>query len=156
MNRVEYEMVPCPAALTDLSGCVKIGDTPTGPATVATWTSGVGPSSTPVSIPTTSTYTTATTTSTSAITTTTGTPGTSSCTSNEYSQCGGIGWTVSLPYSYDFEEMLTCLNRDVLLAQQGRLVKYLTVTTRNVSLENVKVKRWKEIYTHEIRKERCT
>lgn len=95
---VEYEAVACPAALTDLSGCVRTGDQPTGPASVPTWTSGVGPSSTGTSTSTITSISTGTHTSTSAISTTTGSTGTSSCTSTEYSQCGGTGWTVRPQY----------------------------------------------------------
>jgi len=82
---VQWQTVACPAALTELSGCVRIGDTPTGPPSVPTYTGGTGPSSTGSS--------TSTKTSTSASSTPTPPTGPSGCTSAEYGQCGGIGWT---------------------------------------------------------------
>jgi len=86
---VDWEMVACPEALTNLSGCVRIGDTPTGPPSVPTYTGTFG-SSTSTQI-TTSTIKTSPTTSPTTAPTAPSNPG--SCTASEYSQCGGIGWT---------------------------------------------------------------
>lgn len=122
-------MVPCPAALTNISGCVKNGDTPTGPASVATWTSGVGPTPTPTQPGN------PTSTSTSAITTTTGNPGTSSCTSTEYSQCGGIGWTVRLFNLENSRKMLIIFHRVALAVLLEPLAMYSIHTTLSAFLK---------------------
>jgi len=80
---VTFTPITCPAALTAKSGCVRSGETPTGPATVPTYTSGA-------SSPTSSGSSGST--STSSATGSSGT-GTSSGTAPKYGQCGGVGWT---------------------------------------------------------------
>jgi hypothetical protein len=83
---VNWKEVACPAALTAKSGCVRSGDSPTGPSSVSTWTSGA-------SSPTTSSAPTSTGTSASSSPTTTTTS--SGGTIPKYGQCGGQGWTGS-------------------------------------------------------------
>ncbi|KAG9232447.1 glycoside hydrolase family 45 protein [Amylocarpus encephaloides] len=69
---VTFKQVTCPAALTAKSGCVRSGETPTGPATTSTWTKGSSPAtSAPASSPST---------------------GTGSGTVAQYGQCGGSTW----------------------------------------------------------------
>ncbi|RFU30056.1 hypothetical protein B7463_g6291, partial [Scytalidium lignicola] len=88
---VTFQQVTCPAALTAKSGCVRandaINESPTGPASVPTWTSGSsGPTSSSL---TTSSITTRSSTTSSA-TTSSSAPG---GTVPKYGQCGGQGYT---------------------------------------------------------------
>jgi hypothetical protein len=85
---VTFKQVECPAALTAKSGCVRandaINESPTGPAVVATYTSGAGASS--VASSTTTAGGGGTTTSSASGSTGTGTVA-------KYGQCGGTGYT---------------------------------------------------------------
>ncbi|CAG8975004.1 hypothetical protein HYALB_00012136 [Hymenoscyphus albidus] len=74
-----FKEVTCPAALTAKSGCVRQGQTPTGPATTSTWTPGSNPTSTVQGEPTSSTGSAPT-------------PGSGSGTVAQYQQCGGTGY----------------------------------------------------------------
>jgi hypothetical protein len=116
---VSFQQVTCPAALTAKTGCVRADDSiseqPTGPAVVATWSSGssggatsaVGGTTTAVGSKTTSTSVESKTTSTSVGSKTTltsvgaQTSSTAAAASSpvsagtvpKWGQCGGIGWT---------------------------------------------------------------
>lgn len=91
---VTFEQVECPAALTAKSGCVRandaINESPTGPAIVATYTSGAAASSASSSAGT-------TTAAGGGGSTTTATASGSGSTGTvaKYGQCGGIGYTGS-------------------------------------------------------------
>lgn len=74
---VSWETVACPAAITDVSGCVRTGDTPTGSSAVPTY------SNSSATATLTSIASTATSTTTEA----------SSCTIARFGQCGGSSWT---------------------------------------------------------------
>jgi len=81
---VTFKPVTCPAALTAKSGCVRSGETPTGPAATSTWTLGSSSS---------------TQTSTAAVSPTIpatgGTVPTTGGTVAQYGQCGGSTYTGS-------------------------------------------------------------
>jgi hypothetical protein len=90
---VTYKQVTCPAALTEKTGCVRADDSiseePTGPAVVATWTSGA--SSPATSVPG------GTTTITSAAVKASSMAGVASSPVSvgavlKWGQCGGIGY----------------------------------------------------------------
>ncbi|KAL2070936.1 hypothetical protein VTL71DRAFT_13962 [Oculimacula yallundae] len=76
---MSFKQVTCPAALTAKSGCVRAGEVPTGPGSIATWTSGAASPSTSVK-PT-----------SSAAATTSAAPSTGG-TVPMWGQCGGIGY----------------------------------------------------------------
>ena len=89
---VTFKQVECPAALTAKSGCVRandsINESPTGPATVATYTGGAAASS---STSKASTTTAAGGSGSSTTTTASGSSGTG--TVAKWGQCGGLTWT---------------------------------------------------------------
>lgn len=86
---VNWETVACPSALTDKSGCVRTGDTPTGSSYVPTYTGTAWPSAISTSTST-------------AVTSTVTNP--ASCAATEYGQCGGTGWTVRPRYPPDLKK----------------------------------------------------
>lgn len=89
---VTFKQVTCPAAITAKSGCVRANDiideTPTGDATVPTYTAGSGGGS-----PTTSASGSSGTGTGTGSGTGTGIGTGNSGTAAKYGQCGGTGWT---------------------------------------------------------------
>lgn len=86
---MSFTKVTCPLAITNKSGCVRSGETPTGPASVSTWSSGVA---SPTSGSTSPAGGSSAATTTTAGGSTSSSPATGG-TVPQYGQCGGIGWT---------------------------------------------------------------
>jgi len=109
---VTFQTVTCPAALTARSGCVRAGESPTGPGSVPTYTSGAPSSSTVVKSSSTSSSTKVTSSTSTSISKPTSTTTSSKASSTSvsggagvarYGQCGGNGYagstTCAAPYT---------------------------------------------------------
>jgi hypothetical protein len=86
---VSWTQVTCPAALTAKTGCIRSGETPTGPSSVSTWTSGAAAATSKTTLSTSVVGSTTTTAASSSTTTVSSGSGTVA----HYGQCGGTGWT---------------------------------------------------------------
>jgi len=86
---VNWSKVACPNAIVAKSGCVRTGDVPVGPSSVATFTSGTATATVPVA------STLSTKVSTAPVTTATASSGNCATGVAQFAQCGGQGYTGS-------------------------------------------------------------